>query len=246
MKGLHYIGLDVHKKTISDVIKTYAGELVDRGQVAASRPALTRWAQQLPRPWVGALEATMFTGWVYDCLRPLAERLEVAHPVMLKAITCAKKKNDSLDAEKIGDLLRCDLLPRCYMAPSEIRELRRITKSDLKVHLVWIPKYRKKVSVGPLAIRVRDLIRQIAIEHELHIISGKVARDHVHVFLSYRPHQDVSTIVQWLKGISSRVLLQEFPHLRKQFWNPQCRRITVAVHALQKVQSEQRPLDQGV
>ena len=40
----------------------------------------------------------------------------------------------------------------------------------------------------------------------------------LHVFLSHRPSQDVSTIVQWLKGISSRVLLQEFPHLRKQFW----------------------------
>jgi len=49
-------------------------------------------------------------------------------------------------------------------------------------------------------------------------LSGKVAKDHVHVFLTYRPHQDISTIVQWLKGISSRVLLQEFPHLRKKFW----------------------------
>ena len=70
--------------------------------------------------------------------------------------------------------------------------------------------------VGPVAVRVRDLLRQIAMEHEVHIISGKVARDHVHVFLSYRPHQDISTIVQWLKGISSRVLLQEFAHLRKK------------------------------
>ena len=49
-------------------------------------------------------------------------------------------------------------------------------------------------------------------EHELTILSGKVARDHVHVFTSYRAHQDISTIVQWLKGISSRVLLQEFAH----------------------------------
>ena len=86
MKGLHYIGLDVHKKSIAFVIKTYAGELVGRGQVAAHRPTLTAWAQQLPRPWVGALEATMFTGWIYDCLRGFAERLEVAHPAMLKAI----------------------------------------------------------------------------------------------------------------------------------------------------------------
>jgi putative transposase len=83
---------------------------------------------------------------------------------------------------------------------------------------VWLPKYRKPVLTGEVAVRVRDLIRQIAAEHELEIISGKVSRDHVHVFLSYRPNQDVSQIMQWLKGISSRVLLQEFPHLRKRFW----------------------------
>ena len=86
------------------------------------------------------------------------------------------------------------------------------------MHLVWIPKYRKPVLTGEVAIRVRDLIRQIAAEHELEIVSGKVARDHVHVFVSYRPHQQVSQIMQWLKGISSRVPLQEFPHLRKKFW----------------------------
>jgi len=92
------------------------------------------------------------------------------------------------------------------------------TKHDLKVHLVWIPKYRKKVLTGDVALRVRDLIRQIAMEHEITIISGKVSCDHIHVLIAYRPHMDISTIVQWLKGISSRVLLQEFPHLRKKFW----------------------------
>ena len=92
------------------------------------------------------------------------------------------------------------------------------TKTDLKVHVVWIPKYRKVVLTGDVAIRVREIIRQIAMEHELEIISGKVARDHVHVFLNYRPTQKVSQIMQWLKGISSRVILQEFPHLRKKFW----------------------------
>jgi len=92
------------------------------------------------------------------------------------------------------------------------------TKSDLKVHLIWIPKYRKKVLVGPVAVRARDVLRQIALEHELDIITGKVASDHVHMFISYRPSQDVSKIVQWLKGIGSRILLPEFPHLKKQFW----------------------------
>ena len=92
------------------------------------------------------------------------------------------------------------------------------TKTDLKVHLVWLPKYRKPVLRGDIAVRVRDLIRQIAMEHELEIISGKVASDHIYVFLSYRAHQDISQIAQWLKGISSRVLIQEYPYLRKQFW----------------------------
>lgn len=92
------------------------------------------------------------------------------------------------------------------------------TKSDLKVHLIWIPKYRKRVLMGQVAIRARDILRQIALEHELDIITGKVASDHVHMFISYRPTQDISKIVQWLKGISSRILLSEFAHLKKQFW----------------------------
>ncbi len=92
------------------------------------------------------------------------------------------------------------------------------TKSDLKVHIVWVPKYRKGVLVGDVAVRARDLLRRIAMEHDLVIISGKIARDHVHIFLSYRPNQEVSKIVEWLKGISSSVLLQEFSHLRRKFW----------------------------
>ena len=92
------------------------------------------------------------------------------------------------------------------------------TKTDLKVHLIWIPKYRKRVLVGPVAIRARDILRQVAMEHELDIITGKVSADHVHMFIGYRPTQSISKMVQWLKGTSSRVLLQEFTHLRKQFW----------------------------
>jgi len=60
------------------------------------------------------------------------------------------------------------------------------TKTDLKVHLVWVPKYRKPVLTGEVAVRERELIRRIAAEHELEIISGKVARDHIHLFVSYR------------------------------------------------------------
>ena len=89
------------------------------------------------------------------------------------------------------------------------------------MHVIWIPKYRKPVLTGDVALRVRDIVRRVCAEHELEIISGRVALDHVHVFISYRPTQRVSQIMQWLKGKSSRVLLQEFPRLRKQFWGKQ-------------------------
>lgn len=92
------------------------------------------------------------------------------------------------------------------------------TKTDLKVHVIWIPKYRKPVLRGEVAVRTRDILRQIAAEHEIEIITGKVSADHIHMFISYRPTQNISKIMQWLKGISSRVLLSEFAHLRKQFW----------------------------
>src|SRR4051812_35814118 len=64
------------------------------------------------------------------------------------------------------------------------------TKSDRKVHLVWVPKYRKAGLTGEVALRGRDLLRQMAAEQEREMVSGKVARDQVHLFLSYRPNQD--------------------------------------------------------
>src|SRR5260370_152207 len=79
----------------------------------------------LPRPWTVAMEATIFTAWIYDHLKPHAAAVKVAHPLMLRAIAVAKKKNDRIDAKKIADCLRCDFLPECYMASTEIRERRR-------------------------------------------------------------------------------------------------------------------------
>src|SRR6266852_3678770 len=86
---------------------------------------LDRWMRALPQPWSAAMEATVFTGWIYDHLKPHAAALKVAHPLMLRAIAAAKKKNDRIDANKICDCLRCDFLPECYMASTAIRERRR-------------------------------------------------------------------------------------------------------------------------
>jgi transposase len=128
MNIMHYIGFDIHKKVISFCEKQVDGTVICQGVIRATRKDLNKWTIERKVPWVGAMEATLFTGWIYDYLHPFAKELKVAHPEMLKAITAAKKKNDAADAEKIADLLRCNLLPECYMAPTEHRDLRRILR----------------------------------------------------------------------------------------------------------------------
>src|SRR5271163_70161 len=125
MANMYYIGLDVHKKKISYCVKDGSGRIYSEGVVAATRMELDQWMKTLPQPWTAAMEATIFTGWIYDHLLPYAAALKVAHPLMLRAIAAAKKKNDRIDASKIADCLRCDFLPECYMASTAIRERRR-------------------------------------------------------------------------------------------------------------------------
>jgi len=128
MESMTYIGLDLHKRSISYCVKTASGKIVDEGTLASSRMTLVEWAEELPGPWVGAMEATIFTGWVYDALLPYASGLSVGHPPMLKAICCSKKKGDKIDARKLADLLRCDLFPECTMLPKATRDLRRVLR----------------------------------------------------------------------------------------------------------------------
>src|ERR1700693_4151034 len=128
MNNVHYVGFDVHEKTISFCIKTAAGEIVEERSLLAQREVLRRWAGARPQPRRGALVATLFSGWIYDTLRPYGEQLEMAHPAKMKAISAGKKKSDTLDARTIADLVRCNLLPACYVAPPRIRELRRLLR----------------------------------------------------------------------------------------------------------------------
>ena len=122
---MYFIGLDVHKKTISYCVKDAAGRVYQEGKVGSSRRELDVWIRTMPEPRMIAMEATIFTGWIYDHLLPHADKVKVAHPLMLRAIAAAKRKNDRIDAGKIADCLRCDFLPECHMASTEIRDRRR-------------------------------------------------------------------------------------------------------------------------
>ena len=89
---------------------------------------------------------------------------------------------------------------------------------DLKYHLVWITKYRKRILKGEIARRVRELIRQICKSRDVEILKGHVSVDHVHIFVSVPPHISVSQLMQCIKGKSSRKMMSEFKTLSRIFW----------------------------
>src|SRR6266478_9124684 len=86
MQSMYYIGLDVHKKTISYCVKDGSGRIHAEGAIPATRLDLDIWMKRLPQPWTVAMEATIFTAWIYDHLQPHAAAVKVAHPLMLRAI----------------------------------------------------------------------------------------------------------------------------------------------------------------
>jgi hemoglobin-like flavoprotein len=76
----HYIGFDVHKKSISYCVKAPDGKIIEEGKLRAMRQVLREWAQKRTEAWHGAMEATLFSGWIYDALKPFAAEFRWGTP----------------------------------------------------------------------------------------------------------------------------------------------------------------------
>ena len=100
----------------------------------------------------------------------------------------------------------------------ERKELRhdRHTVSLLTDHMVITPKYRGKILVEKMiALVVEGIIRKTCKEMNIEIADMAVNVDHVHPFIEYPPKYSVSFIAKKIKGGSSRILRQHFPHLKE-------------------------------
>jgi putative transposase len=82
-------------------------------------------------------------------------------------------------------------------------------------HLIWCPKRRRKVLVGPVLDRLRQIIREVVDEHGWQIIELAIQPDHVHLFIRSTPYTLPTDIARLIKGRSSHVLREEFPHLMR-------------------------------
>ena len=96
------------------------------------------------------------------------------------------------------------------------------TKWKCQYHIVFIPKYRKKVLYGQLKRDVRDILTALCKYRDVEIISGAVCSDHVHLSLSISPKLSISSFMGYLKGKSTLMIYDRHPNLQskwdKAFW----------------------------
>jgi putative transposase len=83
-------------------------------------------------------------------------------------------------------------------------------------HVVWCPKYRRRVLGGPIETRLKELIREVIEEKRAWLVELEVMPDHVHLLVEVDPQFGIHKLVKAIKGRSSRVLRQEFPSLKSK------------------------------
>jgi len=87
-----------------------------------------------------------------------------------------------------------------------------------RFHIVWATKYRHRVLVGDLAVRVRAICRQVCRGNGVSILHGVLPGDHVQMFVSVPPKLAISDLVRRTEGRSSHRVQREFPEIRKRYW----------------------------
>ena len=99
-------------------------------------------------------------------------------------------------------------------------ELKRTSHAvyDTKYHLGWAPKYRKWILRDDIRDRVKGLFEEISRNHDFEIETLEIAKDHVHIFLSFPPRYSISKVVGILKSISGSVIFQEHSEVKKELW----------------------------
>jgi putative transposase len=90
---------------------------------------------------------------------------------------------------------------------------------DTAYHLVWCPKYRKKIFEDKeIRERAKQLIQEISEEYGMEIEEMEVAKDHVHILISFHPKYSIGQEVRMIKSIRERELFREFPRIKKRLW----------------------------
>jgi putative transposase len=115
------------------------------------------------------------------------------------------------------------MMPRGYLSS-------QTTVHFMNYHFVWCPKYRRKVIIGRIEERLKELIEEKAGELGCEVIALETMPDHVHLFIQAPPTMAPNRIIAGIKGHTSRILRQEFPELKSRLPTLWTRSYFVSTH----------------
>ena len=93
------------------------------------------------------------------------------------------------------------------------------TSWNCKYHIVFAPKYRRKIFFGSKRLEIGRILRKLCEWKKIEILAAEVCPDHIHMFLAIPPKQSVSSFMGYLKGKSSLMLYDQFPELKYKYRN---------------------------
>lgn len=128
-----HVGIDLHSRNMTLVAINDNGKVLAEDKQANSPANLSLFFQQFNEPVQAVVECTSYWYWVSDWCTAHQVRLTLAHAKMLKAISYAKVKTDSVDARTLAELLRVGLIPQAHQCQREQRELRELTRGRLRM-----------------------------------------------------------------------------------------------------------------
>ena len=184
-----YLGLDLHKNNTYAVLIDQAGEIIDQRQFS-NLDTSTYLEEVVPRETYAVLEATRNWPFMYDLLSAHVERVELAHPKELKAISSAAVKTDQIDAKVLAQLARLNYLPMAYAAPPETRDLRLYvrhreilvqerTQCKNRIHAV-LARYNLQAPVGDIFGKTgRAWLQSLLESGQVRAAAGRVIQDHL-------------------------------------------------------------------
>jgi len=90
---------------------------------------------------------------------------------------------------------------------------------DTSYHLVWCPKYRKRIFERvEVWERAKQMVGEICESYDIEIIEMEITEDHIHLLVSFPPSRSIGEVVRIIKSLSGRGLFREFPGLKKKLW----------------------------
>lgn len=143
-----HVGVDLHKRMSQIAVLRANGELTQH-RLENDRALVQRFFEEVPAPARVAIEASGTWWWLVDLLEQLGHEPVLSHPKQIRAIAAARLKNDRVDAERLVQLLRGDLLPTVWIPPTAVREARELIR-----HRVSLVRERTGVTNRLLALHV--------------------------------------------------------------------------------------------